>query len=53
MDSKVAINGHEADDFDYESTSGSPNEQSSSTPPSVNGKNLLIFLFVLIQGKYS
>ena len=43
MDSSAALNGHESDEFEYESTPGTPIEQGSSTQPfygleRVNGK---------------
>ena len=43
MDNKVDLDENEADDFEYESTPGTPNEQGSSTPPSINGKNCIFF----------
>lgn len=38
MESKLVTNGTHDDDFDYESTPGTPNEQGSSSPAPINGK---------------
>ena len=48
MDNKIEINENEADEFEYESTPGTPNDQSSSTPPSTNGNHFLMFLTELV-----
>ena len=53
MDNKIDLNENEADDFEYESTPSTPNEQVSSTPPLINGKNFLLFLTAVVYSRCS